>query len=184
MSALDPARVNEGLVGIRRNDSTQTGLPSRSQAVVSGGPIERHVEAIYGGDTMEDVARGLTRPHIDDQTFAGRGSHSAMLANHSARVERECALAGDQATDVVRAAQRTLKTLSDLDLVITHDFGDNRTRYEIKKEDHHDHLICVASGEVIEFRDPELERLKKKIAKRLGYELESHSLELYGRPKS
>ncbi|MEM6555337.1 MAG: transcriptional repressor [Pseudomonadota bacterium] len=79
---------------------------------------------------------------------------------------------------------RSLKTLSDLDLVITHDFGDNRTRYEVKKEDHHDHLICVASGEVIEFQDPELERLKKKIAKRLGYELESHSLELYGRPKS
>lgn len=77
---------------------------------------------------------------------------------------------------------RTLKTLADLDLVITHDFGDNRTRYEVKNDDHHDHLICTDSGKVIEFQDPELEKLKKKIAKRLGYDLEHHSLELYGRP--
>lgn len=79
---------------------------------------------------------------------------------------------------------RVLKTLSDLGLIITHDFGDNRTRYEAKEEDHHDHLICTASGKVIEFRDPELEDLKKRIAARLGYALESHSLELYGRPAS
>lgn len=77
---------------------------------------------------------------------------------------------------------RTLKTLADLDLVITHDFGDSRTRYEVKNDDHHDHLICVESGRVLEFNDPELEKLKKKIAKRLGYSLEHHSLELYGRP--
>lgn len=113
MSALDPARVNEGIVGIRRNDASQTGLPARSQAVVSGGPIERHVEKMYGGDTMKDVARAMIQPHTDDRTFAGKGSHSAMLANHTARVEQECALAGDEATDVLRAARRTLKTLSD-----------------------------------------------------------------------
>ncbi|MEM6898557.1 MAG: transcriptional repressor [Pseudomonadota bacterium] len=77
---------------------------------------------------------------------------------------------------------RTLKALVDMGLVITHDFGDGRTRYEFKDEDHHDHLICTTSGKVIEFHDPELESLKKKIAKRLGYALESHSLELYGRP--
>lgn len=79
---------------------------------------------------------------------------------------------------------RTLKALSDLGLVATHDFGDGRTRFEIMDEDHHDHLICMRTGAVIEFHDPELEQLKKKIADRLGFELDRHSLELYGRPKS
>ncbi|MEM9617962.1 MAG: transcriptional repressor [Pseudomonadota bacterium] len=79
---------------------------------------------------------------------------------------------------------RALKVLVDLSLVVTHDFGDSRTRYEVKEDDHHDHLICMTSGKVIEFNDPELEALKKKIAARLGYALESHSLALYGRPAS
>ena len=79
---------------------------------------------------------------------------------------------------------RVLKALDDYGLIITHDFGDNRTRYEVKRSDHHDHLVCVESGRVIEFNDPELEALKQRIAARLGYALESHSLELYGRPAS
>ncbi|MEM1088688.1 MAG: transcriptional repressor [Pseudomonadota bacterium] len=79
---------------------------------------------------------------------------------------------------------RLLKTLGDLGLIVTHDFGDNRTRYEVKHADHHDHLVCISSGKVIEFHDPDLEKLKVKIAARLGYSLESHRLELYGRPAS
>lgn len=75
---------------------------------------------------------------------------------------------------------RTLKALVDLNLAITHDFGDNRTRYEVKTDGHHDHLIDIENGRVIEFHDPELELLKQKIASRLGYQLQSHSLELYG----
>ncbi|MEM8774679.1 MAG: transcriptional repressor [Pseudomonadota bacterium] len=77
---------------------------------------------------------------------------------------------------------RSLKALVDLNLIVTHDFGDNRTRYEIKDDDHHDHLVCVSSGKVIEFHNPKLEKLKREIAARLGYSLESHRLELYGRP--
>lgn len=79
---------------------------------------------------------------------------------------------------------RSLKAMVDFGLVVTHDFGDSRTRYEVKDEDHHDHLVCMSSGKVIEFQDPDLEKLKKRIAKRLGYSLESHRLELYGRPAS
>ena len=79
---------------------------------------------------------------------------------------------------------RVLKALVELDLIVTHDFGDNRTRYEVKYDDHHDHLVCVISGKVIEFQDPELEKLKRRIAARLGYSLESHRVELYGRPSS
>ncbi|MEL7042485.1 MAG: transcriptional repressor [Pseudomonadota bacterium] len=75
---------------------------------------------------------------------------------------------------------RTLKTLTELQLVSAHDFGDSRMRFEVKEVEHHDHLIDLHSGEVLEFYDAELEALKHKIAARLGYKLESHSLELYG----
>ncbi|MEM9376635.1 MAG: transcriptional repressor [Pseudomonadota bacterium] len=77
---------------------------------------------------------------------------------------------------------RTLKVLEDLDLIWRHDFGEGRARYEVKRSGHHDHLIDIKTGRVIEFQDPELEALKARIAEQLGYALERHSLELYGRP--
>ncbi|MEL6828091.1 MAG: Fur family transcriptional regulator [Pseudomonadota bacterium] len=77
---------------------------------------------------------------------------------------------------------RTLKSLEEQSLVWRHDFGDSRSRFEIRNDDHHDHLIDLKTGKVIEFHDPELEKLKARIAKRLGYDLKSHSLELYGHP--
>ncbi|MEM6415418.1 MAG: transcriptional repressor [Pseudomonadota bacterium] len=78
---------------------------------------------------------------------------------------------------------RTMRALEDLNLVTKHDFGDNRARWEKRRNDHHDHLICTETGTVIEFTDPDLEKLKKRIAKRLGYSLEGHKLELYGRSR-
>lgn len=77
---------------------------------------------------------------------------------------------------------RTMRTFEELGLVVRHDFGDGRSRYEVKHAEHHDHLIDTTTGDVIEFHDPELEALKHRIAKRLGFELEHHSLELYGKP--
>jgi len=65
-------------------------------------------------------------------------------------------------------------------VVEKHDFGDGRSRYEEAGEDHHDHLIDTKTGEVIEFFDAEIERLKTEIARKLGYELVGHKLELYG----
>ena len=64
-----------------------------------------------------------------------------------------------------------------------HDFGDGRARYETADRDHHDHLIDLQSGEVIEFIDAEIEALQERIAEKLGYELKGHRLELYGVPK-
>ena len=61
-----------------------------------------------------------------------------------------------------------------------HDFGDGRARYEAVPEAHHDHLIDVETGKVIEFVDPELEALQKQIAEKLGYRLVDHRMELYG----
>lgn len=76
---------------------------------------------------------------------------------------------------------RTVRLFSEAGIVETHDFRDGRARYESADSDHHDHLIDVTSGEVIEFVDEEIEALQERIAKKLGYELVDHRLELYGR---
>ena len=78
---------------------------------------------------------------------------------------------------------RTVKLFSDAGIIESHDFGDGRARYETADDDHHDHLIDVQSGEVIEFVNEEIERLQERIAEELGYELVDHRLELYGRKK-
>ncbi len=78
---------------------------------------------------------------------------------------------------------RTLRLFEDSQIIQSHDFGGGRARYEAAEDDeHHDHLINVDTGEVIEFLDEELEALQDKIAKRLGFRLVDHRLELYGKP--
>lgn len=78
---------------------------------------------------------------------------------------------------------RTVRLFADADIVETHDFRDGRARYETADADHHDHLIDVNTGDVIEFVDEEIEALQHRIAEKLGYELVDHRLELYGRKK-
>ena len=75
---------------------------------------------------------------------------------------------------------RTVKLFEDAGIVQTHDFGDGRARYEEIPDEHHDHLIDVNSGDVIEFHSEEIEKLQEEIAKKLGYKLVDHRLELYG----
>lgn len=77
---------------------------------------------------------------------------------------------------------RTVKLFEESGILEKHEFGDGRARYEAADRDHHDHLIDVQSGEVIEFVDPEIEELQEKIAAKLGYRLMGHRLELYGVP--
>ena len=76
---------------------------------------------------------------------------------------------------------RTVRLFSEAGIIETHDFRDGRARYETTDDDHHDHLIDVTTGNVIEFVDDEIEQLQHKIAEKLGYELVDHRLELYGR---
>ncbi|MCO6382380.1 MAG: transcriptional repressor [Vannielia sp.] len=78
---------------------------------------------------------------------------------------------------------RTVKLFEESGLLEKLEFGDGRARYEDAERDHHDHLIDMKTGEVIEFVDPEIEALQEKIAERLGYELKGHKLELYGTRK-
>ncbi len=75
---------------------------------------------------------------------------------------------------------RTVKLFEDAGIIQAHDFRDGRARYEEVPDIHHDHLIDVNSGEVVEFHSPEIERLQEEIARKLGYRLVDHRLELYG----
>ena len=77
---------------------------------------------------------------------------------------------------------RTLRLFEEANILERHDFGDGRARYEEVPEEHHDHLIDVNSGDVIEFQDEALEEIKIRIANELGYKLVDHRLELYGVP--
>ncbi|MEM7728722.1 MAG: Fur family transcriptional regulator [Pseudomonadota bacterium] len=78
---------------------------------------------------------------------------------------------------------RTVRLFADSGIIEMHDFRDGRARYEAADADHHDHLIDVQTGDVIEFVDEEIEALQHRIAEKLGYELVDHRLELYGRKK-
>lgn len=75
---------------------------------------------------------------------------------------------------------RTLNLLSEMDLVVRHDFNEKFSRYEVNMEHHH-HLIDVESGEVIEFQNADIEKMKQEIARKLGYDLIECRLELYGK---
>ena len=80
----------------------------------------------------------------------------------------------------IATVYRTVRLFEEAGILDRHDFGDGRARYEAAPEAHHDHLIDVESGKVIEFVDPELEALQRQIAAKLGYRLVDHRMELYG----
>lgn len=82
----------------------------------------------------------------------------------------------------IATVYRTVKLFEEAGILDKLEFGDGRARYEDADRDHHDHLIDLHSGEVIEFVDAEIEALQERIAKKLGYELKGHRLELYGVP--
>ncbi|HEV2627916.1 MAG TPA: Fur family transcriptional regulator [Pseudolabrys sp.] len=77
---------------------------------------------------------------------------------------------------------RTVRLFEDAGIIERHDFREGRSRYETSTEGHHDHLINLRTGEVIEFRSEEIERLQAEVARRLGYKLMDHRLELYAVP--
>ena len=80
----------------------------------------------------------------------------------------------------IATVYRTVRLFEEAGILDRHDFGDGRARYEAAPEAHHDHMIDVESGKVIEFVDPELETLQREIAQRLGFRLVDHRMELFG----
>ena len=84
----------------------------------------------------------------------------------------------------IATVYRTVKLFVEEGIVTKHGFKGGKARYEELLESHHDHLIDIKSGEIIEFVDDEIEKLQKKIAERFGYDLIDHKLELYGKKKN
>lgn len=82
----------------------------------------------------------------------------------------------------IATVYRTVKLFEDSGIIERHDFGDGRARYEEAGDDHHDHLIDMRSGKVIEFVNEAIEQLQERIAAELGYKLVGHRMELYGVP--
>ena len=80
----------------------------------------------------------------------------------------------------IATVYRTVRLLEESGILTRHDFGDGRSRYEEVSDDHHDHLIDIDSGEVIEFTNEEIEKLQEEVAKTLGFRLVDHRLELFG----
>lgn len=82
----------------------------------------------------------------------------------------------------IATVYRTVRLFEEADILERHDFRDGRSRYEEATEAHHDHLINIETGEVIEFQNEEIEALQRAVAKKLGFDLVDHRLELYGIP--
>ncbi|MFZ4121406.1 MAG: Fur family transcriptional regulator [Caulobacterales bacterium] len=82
----------------------------------------------------------------------------------------------------IATVYRTVRLFEEAGIIEKHDFRDGRARYEEATDIHHDHLIDMKTGRVLEFVDPEIERLQVEIARRLGYRLVDHRMELYGLP--
>ena len=96
-----------------------------------------------------------------------------MVHRRAARIDSKISIA---------TVYRTVRLFEEHDILSRHDFGDGRARYEEVSEHHHDHLIDIDSGEVIEFENLEIEALQRAVAKKLGYRLVDHRLALYGVP--
>jgi len=93
---------------------------------------------------------------------------------------RRCAKVDDRIS--ISTVYRTMRLFEDAGIIERHDFRDGRARYETSRDSHHDHLINLRNGEVIEFQSEEIERLQTEIARKLGYKLVDHRLELYAVP--
>ena len=105
-------------------------------------------------------------------TFAESPGHPTAVDLHDRLVRRHPRIS-------LSTVYRTLRLLCDAGLVEEHEFGEGRHHYELSSRTHHDHLIDTESGKIIEFCDPEIERLQQVLADRLGYRLVHHRLELY-----
>lgn len=93
---------------------------------------------------------------------------------------RRCAKVDDRIS--ISTVYRTMRLFEDAGIIERHDFRDGRARYETSSDSHHDHLINLRTGEVIEFQSEEIERLQGEVARKLGFKLVDHRLELYAVP--
>jgi Fur family ferric uptake transcriptional regulator len=131
------------------------------------------------GEDREIRNAGLkvTHPRVRILQLLEQSDHKHMTADE---VYRTLADAGEDVG--IATVYRVLTQFEAVGLVEKHAFDDGAAHYEINRGDHHDHMVCMVTGEVTEFRSDEIERIQRKIAVDAGYELIGHSLVLYVRP--
>jgi Fur family transcriptional regulator, ferric uptake regulator len=109
------------------------------------------------------------------QVLSGAADHPDVEEVYRRASERDQSIS-------IATVYRTVRLFEEANILERHDFGDGRSRYEEATEEHHDHLINIQNGSVIEFQSVEIEALQEKIAESHGYRLVGHRLELYGVP--
>ncbi len=124
---------------------------------------------------MEHGLRMTGQRRVIAQVLSGAHDHPDVEEVH-----RRAAKVDDRIS--LSTVYRTIKLLSERGILERHDFGAGRSRYEQASREHHDHLIDIETGKVIEFKNEEIERLQNLIAKELGFRLVGHRLELFGVP--
>ena len=125
------------------------------------------------GVKLTDQRKIIVKVLSESKKTYGESDHPDVdeLYNRVSKVDSKISIA---------TVYRTVKILEEAGILVKHDFKAGKARYEQLRESHHDHLIDVKTGEIIEFVDEEIEELQKKVAEKFGYELVDHKLELYG----
>jgi Fur family transcriptional regulator, ferric uptake regulator len=144
-------------------------IRGRSDEVVVASPNHIEAQCVAKGMRMTEQRRVIAR------VLADSADHPDVeeLYRRCAEVDRNISIS---------TVYRTVKLFEDAGIIERHDFREGRARYEQIPEAHHDHLINLRTGEVIEFQSEEIERLQAEVARRLGYRLVDHRLELYALP--
>ena len=122
---------------------------------------------------LTDQRRIIAKVMSDSKEIYGSKDHPDVdeLHKRASAIDNKISIA---------TVYRTVKLFEEAGIVEKHGFKGNKARYEKSPDEHHDHLIDINSGEIIEFVDKEIEELQVKVAKKLGYKLVDHKLELYG----
>ena len=125
------------------------------------------------GVRLTDQRKIIARVMSDSKKKYGTKDHPdvAELHKRANAIDKKISIA---------TVYRTVKLFEESGIVEKHDFKGNKARYEQSPDEHHDHLIDINTGEIVEFVNLDIEKLQKKVAEKLGYKLVDHKLELYG----
>ena len=134
-------------------------------------------ECLAKGVKLTEQRKIIAKVISESKTEYGESDHPDVdeLYNRVSKIDPKISIA---------TVYRTVKLFEEAGILTKHDFKGGKARYEATIESHHDHLIDIKSGEIIEFVDEEIEKLQKKVAEKYGYTLVDHKLELYGVKKN
>ena len=130
-------------------------------------------KCISKGVKLTDQRKIIVRVISESKKSYGESDHPDVdeLYNRVSKIDPKISIA---------TVYRTVKIFEEAGILAKHDFKGGKARYEQSPDEHHDHLIDINSGEIIEFVDKDIEKLQNEVAKKLGYKLVDHKLELYG----